>query len=187
MRFGRGAVPAPMSALPPQMFQRRSRRERSGHWQACAACAFAALILVLSPHGARAQPPSDATARQVFDSRLPTFRDQAPDELVARLRQRATALLSPLPGFDPGSRMVDIMVEQPWTALRGRCPPSATMTADTALRLADDMVKAGRAPHVTDADRGTLAALIAALDGRICKCTGQPSLSLAADCASQSQ
>ena len=124
-------------------------------------------------------------AHRVFDARLPTFRTAAPDEVLDWLRQRVTTLLAPLPHFDPGSQMVDDVIEQPWPALRHRCVASGgSLSADDALALADGMLREGRIGQAQPDDRGTLAAMLAALDGRVCRCANRPSLALAADCAS---
>jgi hypothetical protein len=142
-------------------------------------------LLCLGAAAAAAQPAPDPAAQRVFDARLAQYRGAAPDEILDLLRQRVTTLAAPLPGFDPGSRLVDLVVEHPWTALRRRCPVSGPLGAAQALALAEAMLREGRlAARATAEDRGSLAAMLAALDGRLCRCASQPSLALAADCAS---
>jgi hypothetical protein len=132
------------------------------------------------------RPAADASARQVFEAELPAFRRAAPDAVLDHLRRRVTSLLAPLPGFDPGSRAVDLVVERPWPALRGRCRAGhGALDADGAFALVDDMLReTGLAGRTGAAERGALAAMLASLDGRLCRCAHQPSLALAADCAS---
>ncbi|HTW25596.1 MAG TPA: hypothetical protein VME92_00610 [Acetobacteraceae bacterium] len=134
---------------------------------------------------AQAQNASDVTAEAAFAAALPRFRQAAPDEVLDLLRQDITRLLTPLPQFDPGSRLVDDLVEQPWPALRRRCAEAAApLDARGALALATGVLRDGGIVGATEADRGRLAALLASLDGRLCRCTDRPSLALAADCAS---
>jgi hypothetical protein len=155
---------------------------------------LAALAFALPSTGSAQpqKPVTDSAAREAalraFEEQLPPFRRAAPDEVLDLLRRRATILLTPLPGFDPGSRMVDLMVERPWTSLRRRClattggPP---LPAETAFALVDDMLREGQiADQATPEDKGAIAAMLAALDGRVCRCADHPSLALAADCAS---
>ncbi|HEV7268223.1 MAG TPA: hypothetical protein VGN83_25445 [Falsiroseomonas sp.] len=71
-------------------------------------------LAAILPMAAFAQAPAQNDAQTAFEAQLPAYRRAAPDEVLVRLRQRVTALVSPLPGFDPGSRMVDLVVEQTW-------------------------------------------------------------------------
>jgi hypothetical protein len=148
-----------------------------------ALCLLAAFFVAFQS-GAAAQNTLDKGARETFETQVQRLRPLAPDELVARLRHRATSLLSRLPQFDPGSRTVDLMVEYPWATLRRRCPATAPMDAPAALALADGMLETGQVSEAAEADRGILAAIIADLDGRICPCKDKVSLALAAECAS---
>src|SRR6266436_3485983 len=68
---------------------------------------------LLLPIGILAQAPAVAAMPETFESQLRKFDSMSPDEVFARLRQYITALLSALPGFDPGNRLVDIVVERP--------------------------------------------------------------------------
>lgn len=198
----RGAPRPPAIASHPADTRLRPPPRRSAPAPVAARLRPAAMLvaLALAP-AAQAQPPpagdpaaaETAAARRVFEARLPAFRRAAPDEVLDQLRRRATALVARLPSFDdPGSRMVDLMVERPWPALRRRCPTvaaaggGAPLAAEGALALADDMLREGRVARraTTPEDRGTLAAMLAALDGRLCRCADRPSLALAADCAS---
>jgi hypothetical protein len=155
--------------------------------RAALACGVAALVVLASAAGAQTtRPAADASARQVFEAELPAFRRAAPDAVLDHLRRRVTSLLAPLPGFDPGSRAVDLVVERPWPTLRGRCrAPRGALAAEEAFALVDDMLReTGLAGRTGAAERGRLAAMLASLDGRLCRCAHQPSLALAADCAS---
>lgn len=147
-----------------------------------------------------AQTP--ATAQQVFESRRPDMLRAAPDEVLDQLRNRIGDLfrgrgLAPSAFQDPFTRRVDTLVEQPWPGLRRRCfahaPP---LSAADALDAADALLaESGFAPPTpppsgsprasASADlRGEIAAMLAGLDQRICRCADKPSLALAADCAS---
>ncbi len=148
-----------------------------------ALCLFAAFFFAFQS-GAAAQTNLDRGAREAFEAQVQRLRALAPDELIARMRHRATSLLSRLPQFDAGSRTVDLMVEYPWATLRRRCPATAPMAAAAALALADGMLETGQVSDAAEADREALAALIAALDGRLCPCREKASLALAAECAS---
>jgi len=143
-----------------------------------------AVLCMISLGETAAQTASDRAALAAFDGESQRLRALAPDEVVARLRHRAVAVLSRLPQFDPGGRAVDLIVEYPWATLRRRCPPATPMDAVAALRLVDQMLEAGEVSDATAADRGALAALVAVLDGRLCRCKDKSSLALAAECAS---
>jgi hypothetical protein len=141
------------------------------------------VLLVLFAAPATAQT-GDA-ARAAHDAALPALTRAAPDEVLDRLRQWLTAIVAPLPSFQPGSRAIDLALDQAWPSLRRRCPNSTPLAAPDALALADAILReAGAAGRATPAQRGQLAAGIAALDGRLCACAARPSLALAADCAS---
>ena len=152
-------------------------RSRSYH-------ALSLLVGLAAFHSGAAQTTQERAVRGAFETHVQRLRSLAPEELVAQMRHRATSLLSRLPRFDPGSRTVDLMVEFPWTTLRRRCPATAPMEAPAALALVDGMLEIGQLSDATEADRETLAAILAALDGRICPCKDKVSLAIAADCAS---
>jgi hypothetical protein len=147
----------------------------------CTTILFVALSL---PFCALAQAPA-AAMPETFESQFHRFNSMSPDEVFARLRQHVTALLSTVPGFDPGNRLVDLVVERPWPTLVGRCPVRVPLGQQFALQLVDVMIREGHIRQASAVDRDTLAAMVAALDGRICRCAHQPSLDLAAECASQ--
>lgn len=141
------------------------------------------VLLALFATPATAQP--DDAARAAHDAALPALTRVAPDEVLDRLRQWLTAIVAPMPGFQPGSRAIDMALDQAWPSLRRRCPTTGPLTAPDALALVDAMLReAGAAGRATPDQRGQLAAGITALDGRLCACAARPSLALAADCAS---
>jgi hypothetical protein len=141
------------------------------------------LLLALLAAPAAAQPADPALA--AHDAALPALARAAPDDVLDRLRQWLTAIVAPLPNFQPGSRAIDLALDQAWPSLRRRCPVSGRISAPDALAMADAMLReVGAAGRATPDQRGRLAAGITALDGRLCACTARPSLALAADCAS---
>jgi hypothetical protein len=144
-----------------------------------------ALALAAAPLPLAAQQADPALAG--FEQRLGGLRAAPSDELLYLLRRRVAQIIAPLPGFTPGTGAVEAVVERAWPELRRRCgvPGAAPLGPAAALTLADAMLReAGPDIRPTNEGRGALAALVAALDGRLCRCTHQPSLALAADCAS---
>jgi hypothetical protein len=168
-------------------------------------CAMLGFLCAM-PGPAHAQWPGteDQQARQAFDASLPVMRALAPDEVLDRLRRQLHELVSGriTASFqDPYTRRIDTLVEKPWPELRRRCAAgTAPLSPDEALASADALLgDLGLAPRPSAAPtllpgmprrtapaptRGEIAAMLAALDQRVCRCADRPSLALAADCAS---